>query len=209
MESKDLPVESNVNLQRDVTDLKDKCPAFEEKCPFDTPAAKELKELAKDCPAFKEGCVFENAKTIQDVYEQLSSIPDMANGSPHQKALVMILKLIHSVSSELKDKIGECPAFSSKQGCPFKTVCSDGKPMVEKLTDFNTESLVYESVIQASYFSTLVIPTHQMHPKKLQPLTDHDKSYTRLISKTVQGLSNVTDYHNLFLGFHLIFINFL
>ena len=150
MESKTSPVENIDNLQKDVTDLKDKCPAFEEKCPFDTPAAKELKELAKDCPAFKEGCVFENAKTIQDVYEQLSNIPDMANGSPHQKALVMILKLIHSVSSELKEKIGECPAFSSKQGCPFKTVCSDGKPMVEKLTDFNTESLVYESVIQAS-----------------------------------------------------------
>lgn len=151
MESETSPIGNIDNLQKDVTDLKDKCPAFEEKCPFDTPAAKELKELAKDCPAFKEGCVFENAKTIQDVYEQLSNIPDMADGSPHQKALVMILKLIHSVSSELKEKIGECPAFSSKQGCPFKTVCSDGKPMVEKLTEFNTESLVFESVIQASY----------------------------------------------------------
>ena len=134
----------------EVTGLKEKCPAFKEKCPFDTPAAQKLKEQAKECPAFKDGCMFENAITIQDMYQRLSKMPDVTDGSPHQKALVEILKLIHSVSSDLKGEIGECPAFSAKKGGVFKTLCADGEPLMKKLDNFVTEALITKSVVDVS-----------------------------------------------------------
>ncbi len=67
-------------LDTEITDLKDKCPAFMDKCPFDKPELKSLVEEAKKCPAFKEECMFKNAATLQDVYKQLSDIPDMKEG---------------------------------------------------------------------------------------------------------------------------------
>lgn len=128
--------------------MKEKCPAFKEKCPFDNPAAQKLKEQAKECPAFKDGCMFENVITIQDMYEKLSKMPDVTDGSPHQKALVEVLKLIHSVSNDLKGEIGECPAFSAKRGGIFKTLCADGEPLMKKLDNFVTETLITKSVVE-------------------------------------------------------------
>ena len=147
-------------MKKEVTGLKEKCPAFKDKCPFDTPAAQKLKEHAKECPAFKEKCVFDNAITIQDMYEKLSKMPDVTQGSTHQKALVEVLKLIHSISSELKGTIGECPAFSTKKGCVFKTLCVDGEPLMNKLDNFNTEALITKSVIeviQSFYYLFIVL----------------------------------------------------
>ena len=130
--------------------LKEKCPAFKEKCPFDTPAAQKLKEQAKECPAFKDGCMFENVVTIQDMHDKLSKMQKFAGVLPHQKALIEILKLIHSVSSELKGEIGECPAFSAKKGGVFKTLCADGEPLMKKLDNLATEKLVTTSVVEVS-----------------------------------------------------------
>ena len=155
MEPVSVPPENKENAVTNVAGLKEKCPAFKDKCPFDTPAAKELKEQAKECPAFKNGCTFENAATIQDVYEKLSKMPDVSEGSHHQKAMIQLLKLIHSVSSNLKGSIGDCPAFSSKEGCPFKTLSSNGKPLVLNLDTLKTDSVINESVIEVSSASYL------------------------------------------------------
>ena len=143
-----MATEEVETVNTEVVGLKEKCPAFKEKCPFDNPAAQKLKEQAKECPAFKDGCMFENVVTVQDMYEKLSKMPDVTDGSPHQKALVEVLKLIHSVSNDLKGEIGECPAFSAKRGGIFKTLCADGEPLMKKLDNFVTETLITKSVVE-------------------------------------------------------------
>lgn len=135
-------------MEKEVAGVENVCPAFQAGCPFNKPELKDVIEEAKKCPAFKDDCTFKNAKTIQDVYEKLSQMPDVTEGSPHKKGLAEILKIIHSVSSELKGQLGDCPVFKSQTGCPFKTVCSDGEPLVVKLDNFNWESLIHSSAIQ-------------------------------------------------------------
>lgn len=130
--------------------LKGKCPAFDEKCPFDAPAATKLKEQAKNCPAFQKGCIFEKSFTIEEMFEKLSQMPALKNGTAHQKALSEILMLVHSISGELKGKFGECPKFSSKESRSFETLCADGKPLMQKLDDLNSGAVVTQSVVEVS-----------------------------------------------------------
>eukprot|EP00794_Sanderia_malayensis_P008899 gene8899-9850_t len=135
-------------METEITDLHARCPAFTEKCPFDKPELKPLMEEAKQCPAFKDTCTFKNMTTIEEVYQKLSDIPDVKEGSVHEKAIAEILKVIHNVSKELKEEMGECPVFKSKAGCPFKTLCSDGKPLLEKLKEFHLEYLIHDAAIK-------------------------------------------------------------
>ena len=111
----------------DISNLKEKCPAFKEGCPFASMDDKALSEEIKKCPEFKEGCAFKDAKSVEEIYDQLSKMPSGDEHSHHKEALLKTMKVIHSVGQEKAD---ECPVLQ-KEGCPFKSVESDGKPLVE------------------------------------------------------------------------------
>ena len=114
----------------DVDALKDACPVFSDGCPFIKISEEGAVKEAQKCPQFKDGCPFKDAKSMADMYFKLKEIPAFAEGA-HGNVLLEILKNIHDVSRDLKEEMGDCPVFDD--GCPFKTVCSDGKPLVEKL----------------------------------------------------------------------------
>ena len=111
----------------DVSDLKEKCPAFKEGCPFAKMDSEALLEEIKKCPEFKDGCAFKDFKTIEEIYSKLSQMPSSDKDCHHKEALVKTMKVIHKVGHEKAD---ECPVLQ-KEGCPFKSVESDGKPLVE------------------------------------------------------------------------------
>ena len=118
-----------VNLK----DLKETCPAFASGCPFAKVGDKQLDEELKQCPEFKDGCPHKDSETIGDIYKKLASLPSFSVQGSHGAKLVEIFRYIHEVSNGLKEEMGECPIFATVEGCPFKTVCSDGKPLVDKL----------------------------------------------------------------------------
>ena len=144
----DTATEVVEELKTVIPDVKDQCPAFKEGCPFDKPELKEFREEFKKCPEFKEGCPFKEARSMKEVYDELAKMPHVEEGSPHQQALHKLLAYIHSVSKELKGQVGECPVFASKDGCPFKSVCSDGVPLIEKLDKLVLANILKDSVDQ-------------------------------------------------------------
>ena len=111
----------------DISKLKEKCPAFKEGCPFASVDDKALVEDIKKCPEFKEGCAFKDAKSVDEIYNQLSKMPSGDENGHHKEALLKTMKVIHSVGQEKAD---ECPVLQ-KEGCPFKSVVSNGKQLVE------------------------------------------------------------------------------
>ena len=111
----------------DISRLKDKCPAFKEGCPFAKVDNEALLEEIKKCPEFKEGCAFKDAKSVGEISNKLSQMPSTDDHGHHKEALLKTMKVIHSVSQEKAD---ECPVLQ-KEGCPFKSVKTDGKPLVE------------------------------------------------------------------------------
>ena len=110
----------------DVSKLKEKCPAFKEGCPFANTENEALLGEIKNCPEFEEGCAFKDAKTIEEIHSKLSQMPS-SDKECHKEALMKTMKVIHSVGHE---KAEECPVLQ-KDGCPFKAVESEGKPLVE------------------------------------------------------------------------------
>ena len=115
----------------DLSKLKEKCPAFKEGCPFAKMDNEALLEEIKKCPEFKEGCAFKDAKSVDEIYSKLSEMPSSDKDCNHKEALVQTMKVIHSIGHEKAD---ECPVLQ-KEGCPFKSVESDGKPLVEPAED--------------------------------------------------------------------------
>lgn len=113
----------------DVSSLKETCPVFGDGCPFSKISEEGAVKVAEKCPQFKDGCPFKGATSMADIYNKLKEIPAFDDGK--HNGLLEILKNIHDVSRDLKKEVGDCPVFDS--GCPFKTVCSDGKPLLEKL----------------------------------------------------------------------------
>lgn len=111
----------------DISKLKEKCPAFKEGCPFANVDNEALLEEIKKCPEFKEGCAFKEANSVEEIYGKMSQMPSSDEHSHHKEALLKTMKVIHSVG---QDKADECPALQ-KEGCPFKSVKADGKPLVE------------------------------------------------------------------------------
>ena len=111
----------------DVSKLKEKCPAFKEGCPFANTENEALLGEIKKCPEFEEGCAFKDAKTIEEIHSKLSQMPSSDKDCHHKEALMKTVKVIHSVGHE---KAEECPVLQ-KDGCPFKAVESEGKPLVE------------------------------------------------------------------------------
>lgn len=110
--------------------MKETCPVFDDGCPFAKISQEDTGKEYEKCPQFKNGCPFKDVKSMADIHNKLEEIPVFENGG-HANSLLEMLKNIHDISRDLKNEVGDCPVFES--GCPFKTVCSDGKPLVEKL----------------------------------------------------------------------------
>ena len=110
--------------------IKDYIP-FKDGCPYATKLADDpsMKEFLK-CPKFQnKNCPFKNATTIKELCEEMSKIS--VDTPDHQQALQVVFKAIHAASKSLEAEMGECPAFKTSAGCPFKSVKSNGKPLVE------------------------------------------------------------------------------
>lgn len=58
--------------------------------------------------------------------------------------LIKSLKLLHNMCVELEKQIGECPVFNTQAGCPFKTICGDGKLMITHIEENTTTSVIKE-----------------------------------------------------------------
>ena len=93
-------------------------------------------EELKKCPEFQKGCPFKGADNVKEVLEELSKMPESKHhtGSAHEQ-LLNTLKAIHSESKSLEEKVGECPVFQTKEGCPFKDASKEGKPLIEPPSD--------------------------------------------------------------------------
>ena len=114
--------------------IKDYIP-FKDGCPYAVKLADgpSMKEFLK-CPKFQnKNCPVKNATTIKELCEEMSKIP--ADIPDHQRALQVVFKAIHAASKSLEAGMGECPAFKTSAGCPFKSVKSNGKPLVEPPED--------------------------------------------------------------------------
>lgn len=130
---------NNVHL----SNLRETCPAFDKGCPFAQIA--DLPKGIDQCPEFKDGCPFKDMSSMSEVFEKLSTIPAFTGEDSHGAKLLKTLKEVHSLSKELKEEMGECPVFAN-DGCPFKTICSDGRPLIEKLEFRRWTELLHLSV---------------------------------------------------------------
>lgn len=99
----------------------DKCPAFLEECPFKDTKTEDVNK----CPAFDDGCPFKGVKDQKDLQEKLKEMPE----GHFEKFSVW--KHIHESTKLAEELFGECTHF--KKGCPFKSICPDGSPLVVEL----------------------------------------------------------------------------
>ena len=101
-------------------------------CPYIKLSKEPFIDEVKRCPAFqKDVCPFKNAKTIKECIAEFSKVPASHHEGVAYKVLLDALKAFLSESKKEEKKVGECPAFKTKDGCPFKSVkLSDGKPLV-------------------------------------------------------------------------------
>ena len=108
------------------------CPAFKDGCPYSKITQDLFVEEIKKCPEFKQGCPFKNTDNVKDILKELSKMPEIKHhsGSTHEHLLNM-LKAIHTESKKLEEKVGECPAFKTEEGCPFKDASKEGKPLID------------------------------------------------------------------------------
>ena len=109
---------------------------FKDGCPHATKSADDpdKKEFPK-CPKFQnKNCPFKKATTIKELGEEMSRIP--GDTPDLELASQVEFKAIHAASKRLEAGIGECPTFKTRAGCPFKSVKSNGKRLVEPLKAF-------------------------------------------------------------------------
>lgn len=129
-----------------LTDLKEACPAFGSGCPFAKLGENDFGQDLKKCPEFKNGCPYKDSKDVGDLYKRLSNLPVFSGKESHGAQLLEMFRHLHEVSLSLKDEMGTCPVFITDQGCPFKTLCSDGKPLIDRLDDQRWTKVLQSSV---------------------------------------------------------------
>ncbi|KAK3747001.1 hypothetical protein QZH41_011954 [Actinostola sp. cb2023] len=171
----------------DLTTLRETCPAFDKGCPF--AQIGELPQGIKDCPEFKHGCPFKDMGTMAEVYEKLSAIPAFTGSDSHGAKLLQTLKEVHTLSKDLKEEMGECPVFAN-DGCPFKTICSDGRPLIEKL-----EFRKWTEVLQMSVQSDLMEAAGGV--ADVEPslkLSKELKKGTKLVHREAENVHFIKDF---------------
>jgi len=117
----------------DMAALKEACPAFMDGCPYAKMDNEKTLEELKSLNEFQEGCVFKDSKNLQDLHAQIEKMSEGEDKEKTSKLLLEAVKHVHDVSQQLKSDMGQCPVFAGPRGCPFKTVCSDGQLLLEKL----------------------------------------------------------------------------
>lgn len=134
----------------EVTTIKETCPAFQPSCPFSKvgQTAGAFIDVMK-CPAFKDGCAFKGCRDIRDIYVKLQEIPNLDQEKGSHGEVLGSLKMVHEICIDLENELGECPLFKTAVGCPFKTVCSDGKLMLEKLESYLASRALSEATESA------------------------------------------------------------
>ncbi|XP_046846198.1 uncharacterized protein LOC124439942 [Xenia sp. Carnegie-2017] len=137
--------EANIMIT-EVNNVQETCPAFKHSCPFSTATTRTLRSFqsASKCPEFKEACPFKDCKIVNDIYGKLEEIPDLETENGSHSELIKSLKLLHNMCVELEKQIGECPVFNTQTGCPFKTICGDGKLMITHIEENTTTSVIKE-----------------------------------------------------------------
>ena len=158
-------------MTTEVNNAKETCPAFKPTCPFSTVShTAGAFENAMKCPDFKDGCAFRDCKNISAIYLKLQEIPDLSKETGSHGEILKILKMVHEMCNELQDEIGDCPVFNTEMGCPFKTVCSDGKPMIGKLEPYLTSHALDEATESAreSFEEELVLSSGVLLSKELK-----------------------------------------
>ncbi|XP_028390666.1 uncharacterized protein LOC114515576 [Dendronephthya gigantea] len=137
-------------MTTEVVNLQEACPAFQPSCPFANVATNsDAFKNALNCPKFKDGCAFKECKSLSDIYSKLDEIPEIEEEQGSHGEVLESLKMIHEVCVEMQKQIGECPVFKTDVGCPFKTVCSDGKLMIAKIEENLTSRVIVESAQEA------------------------------------------------------------
>ena len=175
----------------DLTDLKETCPAFESGCPFAKVGEKDFAKGLKECPEFKDGCPYKDSTDVGDLYKRLADLPGFSaiKGS-HGTKLLDMFKHIHEVSHSLKDEMGECPVFLTDEGCPFKTVCSDGKPLIDKL-----DGQRWTKILQSSLDDVIQDVNEEI--EKIEPslqLSKELKKGTRKIHREAENIHFVKEF---------------
>ena len=166
----------------DITDLKEKCPAFSAGCPFASVGDHKFGKELEQCPEFKEGCPYKDGKVVGDIYKKLVDLPSFCIEGSHNAKLLSVFKHIHEVSQSLKEEMGECPVFDD--GCPFKTLCSDGMPLVEKLDAHRWTIILQDSVND-------VIENVNLEVQKTEPSIQLSKELKKGTKKVHREAENV------------------
>ena len=167
-----------------LTDLRETCPAFESGCPFAKVGERDFGKELELCLEFKQGCPYKDSGVVGDIYKKLASLPSFSTEGSHGAKLLEIFKHIHEVSHSLREEMGECPVFVTDKGCPFKTVCSDGKPLIE-LLDGHRWTKILESSIDN------VIENVGQEIEKTEPLIQLSKQLKKGTKKVHREAENV------------------
>ena len=132
-----------------VSKVKETCPAFQPSCPFSNVADNSgAFKSAMKCPKFKDGCAFKDCKSVSDIYIKLKEISNLEEEQGSHGEVLGSLKMVHDLCAGLEKEIGQCPIFKTEMGCPFKTVCGDGKLMIGKIEENITSKVILEGAHQ-------------------------------------------------------------
>jgi len=158
----------------------DGCPAFVDGCPFskldavtERPNLLQVmpKGIVSKCPAFADGCPFKQDDSIDFLRNRLSEMPpshNMGSDNVAANAVRVTLHMVHEKSVALKAQLdgAQCPVFATT--CPFKTITSDGEPMLPELDDLiHRWGLASSSPVHrpASRTQTSTVPDLQLEEK--------------------------------------------
>lgn len=173
------------------TNVVDGCPAFKEGCPFTSDNLQALPEIMKTipvgvmdkCTAFKEGCPFKGSDSVETLYNKLSEMPSTHRfglETDAAKAVEQIFVMVHEQSKTLKNKLNaQCPVFATS--CPFKTITSDGAPLVQEMDKIVMEWGLAEM-------------TEVQTPVAGEPLSKALKSGTKTVHRAAENVRFVRDF---------------
>ena len=167
-----------------LSDLKETCPAFESGCPFAKVGEKDFAKDLKGCPEFENGCPYKDSADIGELYKRLADLPVFSVKESHGAKLLEVFRHVHVVSRSLKDEMGECPVFLTDEGCPFKTVCSDGKPLIDELDDQRWIKILQSAIDE-------VIQDVNEEIEKAEPSVDLSKELKKGTKKIHREAENI------------------
>ncbi|KAL9966002.1 hypothetical protein ACROYT_G024008 [Oculina patagonica] len=107
---------------------------------------------------------------------------------PAHEQLLNMLRAVHSESKSLEEKVGECPVFKTKKGCPFKDASKEGKPLSHQLLFWRVGLLQMPASSERSVRVVAHLPRLIM---KLMPSSDKDCHHKEALLKTMKVMHSV------------------